>query len=338
MRIRKNNLLSNLGLRFRYCKIEHEFDNEHCSHQIHTECTNKPGFFSDCVYWRVHKFFTIQCSLIMKFFRKYLFCLIAVSFLFSPAITTAQDTEAIEKELTEFLQSFGKDYANVPTTKNTESVLNYFAKDAKSNLFIFGISGRARVQNSDVNGFEAFLKTIIRSSGIELGYDIGDIHFTNVTENLATLAYAVNYEIKEEEGIWVKGNETVTMALEKRKEGWKIVHYTILQIEDEKLKGSCLCELFTAEGPDAEVVSKTTIPSGQSYSTKFDNFEFRKTGEDQIIRVQDQSFKRLKSGEILLLEDEEETSIGISSSKRETVLTILRDHLYKESCASLRTK
>ncbi|MEM7374784.1 MAG: nuclear transport factor 2 family protein [Bacteroidota bacterium] len=274
----------------------------------------------------------------MKFFRKYFFYLIAVSFLTLPLTSAAQDQEAIEKELTEFLKAFGKDYVNVPTTKNTESVLKYFARDAKSNLFIFGISGRARVQNSDRDGFEAFLKTIIRSSGIQLGYDIGDIHFTNTSEEIATLAYAVNYEIKEDDGIWVKGNETVTMALEKRKEGWKIVHYTILQIEDEKLKGSCLCELFTAEGPEAEVVTKTTIPSGQSYSTKFDNFEFRKSGEDQVVRVGEQTFKRMKSGEVLHLGEEEETSLGVSSSKRETVLTILRDHLYKDSCASLRTK
>ena len=33
---------------------------------------------------------------------------------------------------------------------------------------------------------------------------------------LATLTYSVNYENKEEDGIWVKGVETVMMALEKR--------------------------------------------------------------------------------------------------------------------------
>lgn len=274
----------------------------------------------------------------MNLFVKSFLFVFAVSLLILPSSATAQNEEKIKKELTELLQSFAKDYVNVPTSKNTESVLKYFSKDTKSNLFVFGISGRSRIQNSDRDGFEAYLKNVIRSTGITLKYDIGDIYFTTVTDKLATLAYGVAYETKEEDGIWVKGNETVTMALEKKNNVWQIVHYTVLQIEDEKLKGSCLCELFTSEGEDGEVVAKTTIPSGRSYSTKFNNFEFRKAGEDQMIRAGDNAFKRLKSGEIIALEEEEEVSIGITSSKRETVLTILGKYLYKDSCASLRTK
>ena len=120
---------------------------------------------------------------------------------------------------------------------------------------------------------------------------------------------------------------------------WKIVHYAILQIEDEKLKGTCLCEIFLEEGDgDGEVVTKTTIPAGRSYSKKFNNFEFRTTEAEWVIREGENSFKRRRNGELVQLKGEEEIKLGIASSKKEAVLIILQKQLYPDSCARLKTK
>ncbi|MDX1907214.1 MAG: nuclear transport factor 2 family protein [Bacteroidia bacterium] len=251
----------------------------------------------------------------------------------------AQTEAEIKKELETFLNSFAQDYANLPKTRNKQAVLRHFSPEALSSLYIFNISGKARVTQSDYAGFEAYLDNVIRSVGIYIGYEIVELHVTHATSSIAVLTYKVNYETKEEDGIWVKGNETVTMALEKRAGQWVVVNYTIVQVEDEKLKGVCLCEIFSAATPeDGEVVVKTTIPSGRSYSNKFDNFEFKTVGSDQLIRVGDYAFKRLASGIVLAVVDGEEIQLGVSANKRETVLTIIEKYLYRDSCTRLKVK
>ncbi|TAE46895.1 MAG: hypothetical protein EAZ89_19175 [Bacteroidetes bacterium] len=250
----------------------------------------------------------------------------------------AQTDEALRKELDQFLNGFVQDYVSLPKTKNKQNFLKYFAKDATSNLFSYNISGSSRVSNSDYAGLDSYLDNIIRSSGITLGYEVTEKHYTYVSPNLATIVYRINYETKEENGIWVKGIETVTMALEKVGNAWLVMHYTVFQIEDEKLKGTCICELFIAETDDGEVVAKTTIPSGRSYNTKFDNFEFRTVGTEQIIRVGNASFKRKANGSLVQLEGDEEKELSISNSKKESVLSIILNSLYKDSCTRLKEK
>ena len=251
----------------------------------------------------------------------------------------AQDDEAaIKKELEKLTNEFAETFAKLPTTKNVASVLKYFSKDARSNIFTFNISGKSRVQNGDLSGFEAYMGNIIRSNGILIGYDIDKINGIHVSGKNATVNYLVKYETKVPNGIWVKGTENVNLAFEKRGDRWLIVHYTIVQFEDEKLKGTCLCELFIGEADDAEVVAKTTIPSGRSYSTKFDNFEFKTVGGDWVIKVNERVYKRLKTGSLIAMQDGEEVQIGIADSKKETVLLIISDDLYGDSCAKLKTR
>ncbi|MCB0851344.1 MAG: hypothetical protein KDD63_03810 [Bacteroidetes bacterium] len=274
----------------------------------------------------------------MKLFSNPFFYLIIAFLLIEPFSLKSQSESEDKKTIENLLKDFGSAYVNLPQTKNKQNVLRFFNKDATSNIFVFNISGKSRVQNGDLKGFELYLDNILRSPGIELVYNIKDLTDIKIFGNLSTLVYRVEYETKVPDGIWVKGNEIVTMALEKKGGIWLIAHYTIMQVEDEKLKGTCLCELFISEEDDGEVVAKTTVPSGRSYSTKFDNFEFRTAEGDQVIKVKDQIYKRLKTGKVIAYEEDEEVEIGVSNSKKETVLMIIGDHLYKDSCARLKTK
>lgn len=266
----------------------------------------------------------------------------AMFMVLAPCVKAQDNDEksAIRKELETFIRSFEKDYVNFPKNRDKEALFKYFSPEVTSNIFVFNISGKSRVTNSSLKGFDAYLSSLLRSPKVDLKYSVQNIAYTHLAEQTATLVYTVDYETKEEKGIWVKGKETVSMALEKEEGDWKIVHYGILQVEDEKLKGTCLCELFVAEGEDGEVISKTTIPVGRTYSTKFDNFEFRNTGKDQLIKVEDVIFKRSSSGELFVVElqSDKEVSVGVTGSKKETVLTILRDYLYKDTCTRLRVK
>lgn len=246
------------------------------------------------------------------------------------------DEEAIRGTLTAFIEA----YQALTTTKNKQAVLQHFHPEATSNIFVFNISGKSRVLNSNTRGFSAYMDNLLRSPNILNTYELSGEPLIHQNGNVATATYEVNYEIKEEDGIWVKGDEVVTLAMEKEGDRWLIVHYSIVQIEDEKLKGACLCELFVGEGDEAEVVSKTTVPSGRSYSTKFDNFVFRTTeAGDWIIKSPSRTFKRLKTGQLVeMTEDGESAELGIPQNKKETVLMILSEGLYTDSCARIKLK
>ena len=120
-------------------------------------------------------------------------CLISMS-----AFAQSGDTK---KLLEDRLREFAEAYTTIITHKNKQKVLQFFAKDATSNIFVFNISGRSRVQNSDIAGFENYLDNIMRSSGITLGYDIEDIIRVDVSGDVATVVYKVNYETKIPDGI-----------------------------------------------------------------------------------------------------------------------------------------
>jgi ketosteroid isomerase-like protein len=270
-------------------------------------------------------------------YRLFLALLLVGPLGLSAQSTMSEQEKSDQKTLEQRLRAFTEAYANLPTSKNKQSVLQYFHPEATSNIFVFNISGRSRVRNSDLKEFSAFMDNLLRASELSINYDLVEVVDIDVHGPLATLVYKVDYEIKEEGGIWVKGKETVTMAWEKIRGEWKIVHYTFMQIEDEKLKGTCLCELFISEAEDGEVVSKTTVPSGQSYTTKFNNFEFRTAGGEQVIKTEGRIYKRLRNGKLVrLTEDGDEVEIGIADSKKDAVLMIISKDLYGDSCTRLK--
>ncbi|MEL6626485.1 MAG: hypothetical protein AAFQ83_14370 [Bacteroidota bacterium] len=275
----------------------------------------------------------------MKFIYR-LFAFMIFVAAFGLQHTQAQTEQEIQAELQQALDKFAKAYQSLPETKDKEAVLSFFSENATSNIFVFNITGRSRVTlpSGSVRDFAGYLERIVRSGKIELTYDIQKVKYTYLSPNIATLVYVVSYETKEEDGIWVKGKETVTMALEKRAKDWKVVHYTIMQVEDEKLKGTCLCELFLSEVRGGEVVAKTTIPSGRNYETKFDNFEMRMVDKEQRITVGSKQFTRKANNELVAIEAEGEKKIGVVENDKETVLAIIKDYLYKDSCARLKAR
>lgn len=252
----------------------------------------------------------------------------------------AQETNTDEAALRATLTSFLDAYQSLTTTKNKQAVLQHFHPEATSNIYVFNISGKSRVLNSNARGFSAYMDNLLRSPNIQNTYEMEGEPMIFQNGDVATITYKVNYEIKEEDGIWVKGNEVVTLSMERDGGHWLIVHYSIVQIEDEKLKGTCVCELFVGEGDDAEVVSKTTVPSGRSYSSKFDNFVFRTTESgDWVIKSPTRTFKRLATGQLVeMTADGDTEELGIPQNKKETVLMILSEGIYKDSCARIKLK
>lgn len=257
----------------------------------------------------------------------------------SGQLIAQEDKVDDRKILEDNLFKFAEAYQGLPQTKNVENVLKYFSKDATSNIFVFNISGKSRVQNYvSVTGFEAYMNKIIASEGIVFKYEVTDIVDITIGDGIASMVYKVDYEIKEKDGLWVKGKETVTLALEKKKTNWLIQHYTFIQMEDEKLKGTCLVEMFVGDTNAEAIVTRTVVPNGRSYSSKFDNFEFRSIEGDWVIKVQENLYKRLKTGPLFEIGEDGENEIGTPNSKKETIMMIIEKSLYSEGCARLKVK
>ena len=277
--------------------------------------------------------------MIMKLINKIALQVLTFALLLSSGQLIAQDNADDRKVLEDMLYEFAEAYGSLPKTKNVESVLQFFSKDATSNIFVFNISGKSRVQNYKTTvGFEAYMNKIIASEGITFKYDVTDVVDITVGNGIASVVYKVDYEIKETDGLWVKGKETVTLALEKKKGDWVIEHYTFIQMEDEKLKGTCLVEMYVGDTNAESIVTRTVVPNGRAYESKFDNFEFRSIEGDWVIKVQDNLYKRLKTGPLYQISEDGEEEIGAPTSKKATIMMIIEDSLYEDSCARLKVK
>ncbi len=251
-----------------------------------------------------------------------------------PFLGMAQNETVVKQELSKFLQDFDKAYVNLPVSKDKNTVLKFFMPDANYSIYSYNIAGQSRIQTLTTQDFGGYLEEITRTDGITLGYDITDQHFTYLSADLATFVYTVKYETKVVNGIWVRGDETVTMSTARKNGEWKVVYFSIVQVEDERLKGNCLCELFSSDGNDGEVVAKLVIPAGRTYMTKFANLNFKTVGDDTLVRLDDETYKRSKTGEIFSLNEAAPKSIGISTTRRETAITILQ-YSFRNSCSKL---
>lgn len=244
-----------------------------------------------------------------------------------------------DKAIRGIIMDFAKSYSAITESRNKATVLRYFHKNMTSNMFYFGINGRSRVDNSNYEGFERYLDKILRSDQLTIKYEVQNILRGISDEDVATYTYDVNFEIKEADGIWVRGNETVSMAFRKFGDEWKAVHFTVMGIEDEKLKGTCICEIFSTLDADGEVIVKTIVPSGKSYATHFADFKFKSREGNQLIRVEDRTYQWIRSGSLSELDEAGEVAVelGKAIGKKDAILLIIQQSLYAESCAKLKT-
>ncbi len=267
-------------------------------------------------------------------------CLVIILFsIICPNNILAQESEeqAIKSQVETYIQL----YSNIVESRDKDALLGLCSKDMVSSIYYFGISGNSRVYQSDYKGLESHLNKLLRTEGVELNYELQDIPWIHAKSETGGAVYHVDYEIKEPEGIWVKGKETVTIGFRKIDDEWKIVRLTVLGFDDERLKGTCITELFISEAEDGEVITKTTVPSGQSYNTFFNSFDFANSNNGFVIRSQDDTFSwSRENGNLRLLSRQgvEEQLLGEVDSKRTILLTILEKHLYSKSCSSMKTK
>jgi hypothetical protein len=253
-----------------------------------------------------------------------------------------KDEEADYKELHTTFENFIKAYSSIQKTKDKQSVLQYLSKDVKATFILFDIANNSNIKYTNLKSFDTHLDDLIKSDEMELKYTVTEMLREYIQAKFALVSYVVNFEIYKNGNLWSKGNETVTLTYIKFQGEWKVVQYTFVSIEDEKLRGSCVCEVFKGKSGE-QFVSKMAIPTGRSYVTNMTDFKFtdEKTG-DKTIKANKYLYRWAKSGEVWLKNYDQtgvelnETKLGDAADKKDVVKVILGKHLFMENCVDMR--
>lgn len=249
---------------------------------------------------------------------------------------------ADEATLRKDFETFIDAYANLEKTKDKTAVLKYLSKDVQSTIIYFYIGGRANTIVGDYASFSSFMDKLINTQGLQIKYQVVKVPRLYVSGERGVVVYVVEYDVQKNGTSWSKGNETVTLTYKKIAGEWKIIQYSIVNIEDEKLRGACLCEIY-GDGT-GDYVAKTTIPNGRTYDTDLTTFEFTKINEERIIKTGKYAYRWDKDGSIFLREnalpniEAKEIKIGMGDTfEKKSVLTlILKKHLYSETCTDIK--
>jgi hypothetical protein len=247
-----------------------------------------------------------------------------------------------EAELRKQFGEFINAYSNLETTKDKFAVLKHMAKEVQSTIVFFYVGGRANTIVGDYAGFSSFMDKIINTQGLVIKYEVTRVPRVYVSGEQGVVVYIVEYDVQKNGSSWSKGNETVTLTYKKLHGEWKILQYSIVNIEDEKLRGACLCELY-GDGT-GDYVAKTTIPNGRTYDTDLNTFEFTKLGDDRIIKSGKNVYRWDKDGSIFLRENAlpgvqaKEIKVGQADTfnKQDVISLILRKHVYAETCTDIK--
>ncbi|MCC5931214.1 MAG: hypothetical protein JJU28_18340 [Cyclobacteriaceae bacterium] len=259
-----------------------------------------------------------------------LFCLI-----FNTFNVNAQNERA---EVEKVVRDFAKAYENVTKSKDKESVLKFVSRDLFSTIVNSNVIDNFGLIQSSYSDFEKYITHLATTDGMAIKYNIDKVLKTHVRGRTGVVVCDISVQVSDGKTIWSRGSEATVFTLKKFNDGWKILHFSVTSLEEELNKGTCLCEMFVAKTGD--IVSKSIVPAGTSYSHKLDNFEIRHRGGPNFnIAVGENRYEWVRDGEIRKIESGgSSTVIGKAIDEHQAVLTILLQDLYKKECTEFRRK
>ncbi|MGF1532563.1 MAG: hypothetical protein ACFCUI_02590 [Bernardetiaceae bacterium] len=254
----------------------------------------------------------------------------------------AQPANAVDSLRAAF-DTFILDYQQLIDTHKTEKVLQHFSPELRTTVISSDIKGRVRVIRNDYAQFSEFLGRLAFSPGLRLDYQVSEVLKVEAKTRFGFVVYNVNYELNQEGSVWNRGNETVTVSFEKKGGQWKIVHFTTVIFEDEKLRGRCFCKIYAPkEAAEAnEYLAMMLVPAGESYMEKSYNIRFRDGEAERVINAGDREFRwRYSNGEVWQLSQSgiKQKLLGTAKLRQEAIIVVLRDYFHQDNCSSLTIK
>ena len=179
-----------------------------------------------------------------------------------------------ETEIDNTVRDFAKAYENVTKTRDKESVLKYLSKDLFSTIVKSNVVDNFGLIQSSYSDFEGYLDQLLRTDGVSMKYQINDILRSKVRGKTGVVVCDVSVAVSSKGAVWSKGSEITTFTLKKFKDGWKILYFNVISLDEEQNKGTCLVQIYTSNNNN--YVAKTIVPDGDSYKTNLNTFEFNK--------------------------------------------------------------
>jgi len=269
-------------------------------------------------------------------FRKIFIQQVPVLFLafFSLQDLSAQDKAGAEQTV----RSFTKAYENITRSKDPEQVLQYVSKDLFSTIINSSVADNFGLIRSTYQDFASYLTSLSKTDNLSVTYNIAEILKTNVRGKSGVVVCDINYEFKKGNVIQRKGREATTFVLRHGRDGWKIINFNVVNIEEELNIGQCVCEAYVAS--TGNYITKTTVPAGDSYEKKIDEFQINRGQGIYYISVGDMEYTWIRDGDIKRVDRDsnKEIVVGTAVDELEAVLTIVQNDLYNSVCSDFRRR
>lgn len=246
----------------------------------------------------------------------------------------AQDKAGAE----ETVRSFTKAYENITQTKDPKQVLQYVSKDLFSTIINSSVADNFGLIRSTYQDFVSYLDYLKTQENLEIQYNVDKILKSNVRGRSGVVVCDISYQFKNGNVVERKGNEATTFVLSYGKNGWKIINFNVVNMEEEVNIGQCVCEVFAAS--TGNYITKTTVPAGNSYKKEIDEFEINKGQGIYYISVKNTEYTWIRDGQIKRVDqdDNKEIVVGTAVDELEAVLTIVQNDLYTDHCSEFRRR
>jgi hypothetical protein len=273
----------------------------------------------------------------MNLLRKTIKSLLSVLILVS--VHASMYAQKPEAEIEKFVKDYAKTYENLTKTRDKETVLKYVSKDLFSTIIKSNVVDNFGLIQSSYAEFDNYLDQILRTDGMDIKYSVKSVLRSRVRGKTGVVVCEIEAQVTSKGEVWNKGTEITTFTLKEFKNGWKILNFNVVSLEEEQNKGTCMLEVFRASTGNYMV--KTIIPKGNTYETNVNNFEFNPgstiffismDGENSYSWMRDGAITKLASG------NQAEKVIGTAIDEYEAVLNIVKLDLYQSNCIEYKTK
>jgi ketosteroid isomerase-like protein len=239
-----------------------------------------------------------------------------------------------EGNLKNIAQAFIETYGRFTQNKDKQSVLNFMSEKVTAMLVNTNIQGTVQPFTGDYAGLIAYMDKLLSVDDVTLEYKLTKIARVAVVGEIGTVLYDAEYKIEKDGNYWSKGFETVYLVFKKENNNWKIIHYTTLTMEDEKLRGDCYCEFFISSAKG--YIARTIIPSGKNYDAKLNTFLFN----ESLITVDSKEYewRDKKAVYVKGSSTANEGLLGDAKTEEEAIAVILKQAIYTANCAEIKIR
>ena len=264
----------------------------------------------------------------------FVFCL---SLIIVTSVSLKAQTPEIEIE--QVVRDYSQAYENLTKSRDKESVLQYVSTDLFSTIIKSNVVDDFGLIKSSYADLDAYLDRLLVTDGLTIQYEITKVLESRVRGNSGVVICDVAVRVVSRGEVWSSGTEFTTYTLKKFTDGWKILNFNVVSLEEEQNRGTCLTEVF--KGSSGSYLVKTIVPVGPTYQTNINNFVFNQGSSLVYVSLDGvNTYSWRRDGPITKLarNGDGERMIASAANEDEVVFKIISLDLYPTNCVDFKVK